>query len=785
MSRTRSTYHPRDHSRSRTPTRFNATYSRRNTVEATNALVTVENLGVPSPGNRPPVAPEDIAIFKRLFVFHAYEYAIQAFDWTRRLRSPWKRIPTKQHPPLNDADLSSHLDQQASLAVYAARREQVDADRTRRISMTRHLLIDLDRGKNDHDLRARAGIVREALGDPSFVLSSPGGGAHLIYMFDDEVPLFSLRGPGGLTGSVIDLLTHRGLPEQRGTMEAFPAARCWQAQENGCRLPFGPGAYLLDPHSLSLEDSSMFGVRALHHVAAKLATGEIEYVDVNAWRARSLQLPITRRTRPDVVVVSARSIAQPFLEHGLRAYGERRRAVRALAYHWWWQSRTEDDAVELTRDWLWANHNHCSRDWNAARDKSQLLQDCEEVVRFVYARRRRRSSMLHDHCPALTLSQVRPLLELALRVGESEKAGQPVKVMSRTKSVRIDPVKLVDFGVHILQRFVGRLQQIATLAYEHADGRFDDTYRRIIKRCQPDYQRQRFRLPLPKSAMIAWLPSQPEAGEARAVRRRSVGKDSVAAYIKFLLEHLPTTFTLASDYFAQGRKCRDFWVQLDLMGDQLVSTGAEAWVLTGQSQKLEKLVSPYVWKQKILPTVKASEGGYIAKARPREFALGYVRGRMVAAASAQRSIARVAAGITLPPVAPDWRRDEPERFLTGVPERLKNRLSAITVTLSYTQPCLVANFVHAPHLRQLLFGTQDVLEPALQDCFPDVAVRTVRPSRVDTGLRIQCEFAGGVKADADTRLLRRSISKATEAAIREAIWRARLHLLESEDDAEL
>ena len=309
----------------------------------------------------------------------------------------------------------------------------------------------------------------------------------------------------------------------------------------------------------------------------------------NTWtsrRARALKLPIIRESPTSGGRANARATAEPFLEHGIRAEGARRRAVRALAYHWWEAATSEEEAVTLTTEWLATRHNDRSRDWNAARNKAPLLKKGEDVVRAVFSRRRAYLATRGDYWPLLTLLEVQPLIARAQWVAARARAGRPVKITSRWKEVRIDPVKLVDFGVYLLQCFVAKLQQIALLAHEHADGQFDNAYWRIISRCQPDFEHQTVRLPLPHRAMIAPGPS-PESNDGDTVKRkRVVGKDSVAAYKKFLFSRLRKLFRVESKHYAQGRKCCYYWVRIDLSGERMVATGADAWLLTGKSREL-------------------------------------------------------------------------------------------------------------------------------------------------------------------------------------------------------
>lgn len=769
--------------RRRRPTR-NSERSR-NEAAPTAAEPNRSSVGVPTPRLDVSTTAADLQAFKQMFVFHKYDYAIQNFDWQRRLRWEWCRIPTERHPPLSDAELLAHLDQRASLAAYAKRCEREDGTTGGRISTTRHLLIDLDIGNGHDDVLARATIVRQALGSPTFALSSPGGGAHLIYVFEHEVPLFQLRGPGGVTGAAIDLLTYHGLPERRGVMEVFPAACSWLAKENVCRLPFGPGAYLLDLDRLSIEDSTMFGVRALRHISEQLASGELEYVNESAWREQSLKLPIIRRPRPDGVLVSAQTIAQPYLDHGLRAYGERRRAIRALAYHWWWESQGEEDAVRLAKDWLIANHNNCSKDWNAARDKRRLLADCEDVVRLVYARRRSYMMTRNIYTPLLTLSEVQPLVDLAMAVAAQSKAGCPAVVTVRTKTVRIDPVKLVDFGVHILQFFVRRLEQIALLAFEHSHGRFDQTYRRVIKRCRPDVHAQRFRLPLPKRAMTSFVRQQVMDDDACSGRRRVVGRDSVAAYMQFLLKQLPESFSLASNYFAQGRKCRDYWVHVDLLGDRVVSSGADAWIRTESARALRPDISRHVWNTKLRADVEASARRFTTEVSAPMFALDYLRRGVADAIEVQRSMARVSAGIFSLPVEPNWQRDDPERHLLALPAGLRTQAWTISAALAPLEPLRLAPFVRMEHLRDLLPAIRARVDEAVQAALPATGICTSLPNEIDAELRIEIESADGTQDPATIRMLKRALKKAITAATRDVIWCSQLHLLPAEHEAEL
>ncbi len=528
----------------------------------------------------------------------------------------------------------------------------------------------------------------------------------------------------------------------------------------------------------------MFGVRALRHVKDQLASGELEYADAFAWRKQALKLPIVRRSRPDGVLVSARTIAQPYLEHGLLAYGERRRAIRALAYHWWWESLGEEDAVRLAKDWLTANHNNWSKDWNAARDKRRLLADCEDVVRRVYARRRAYMRTRNLYTPHLTLSEVKPLVDLAKDVAARAKAGCPVEVTVRTKTVRIDPVKLVDFGVHILQFFVRRLEQIALLAFEHSNGRFDQTYRRVISRCRPDVHAQTFRLPLPKRAMTRFVCQQETDDDAGSSRRRVVGRDSVAAYMQFLRTQLPESFSLASNYFAQGRKCRDYWVQIDLVGDRVVSSGADAWIRTESAKTLKPSVSRHVWNTKLRPEVETSAQRFTTEVSPPVFALDYLRRRVADAIEAKRSMARVSAGIFSLPVEPDWQRDDPERHLLGLPADVRTHPWNISAALAPLEPLRLARFVRMAHLRDLLPAIRARVDEAVQAALPATGICTSVPRELDAKVRLEIESAFGAQDPAAIRMLTRALEKAISAATRDVIWCSQLHMLPAAHEAD-
>lgn len=752
-------------------------------ARATRRPPRLTSVGVPTPRAHAAVTSSDILAFRRMFVFHPHDYAVQRFDWTIRGKGEWQRIPTERHPALTDTELRGHLDQREALAVYAARRARPDGERGGRISVTRHLLIDLDLGAGPDDLRRRAAAVRQALGEPTFVLSSPSGGAHLVYLFERETPLFPIRGPGGNTGSAILLLKHRNLAEKRGVVEVFPGALCWLAPENVCRLPFGPGAYLLDPETLSIVDGAHFGVRALRFVGEQLESGDLEYADPAVWAREALALPIARNLRPTGVISTARERAQKYLDHGLPGFGERRRAVLSLAYYWWWQGKSEEEATRLTQDWLESHHNNNSRDWNASRNKQPLLDDCQSVVEFVYERRREMMIRRAQEMPPLTCEEVRPITELALRVAERTKGGQPVYIKTRTKSVRIDPVKLVEFGVLVLQHCAARLHRLAARAYEYAERRFDARYASVIERCRPDYETRRFRLPISARLMMS-LPSGSERGTmSRAPTKRAVGKDSIAAYMRFLAIELPDIFSLASDYFAQGRKCRDFYVRLDVFGARVVSSGSDAWIRTDSVDRLEPLVSRYVWKEKLEADVRSPAPGWCVAAPP-VFALQFVRDRVLAAVAAKRSIALIKAGVVAQPVAPDWVGDDPARHLKSLPEATIARVLSVCVTLSHTDPLIIAPFVLAAHLDDLSGGIQEVLADALHACFPEACVHVSAAEEPHTPLRVRCSLSDEVHQVSDQRLLNRATTRATEAAIREAVWRARLHMRPSDFDEE-
>jgi hypothetical protein len=733
-------------------------------------------------------------MFKRLFAFHKYDYALQHFDWDTQTRTPWFRLPTDAHPALSAEQLGAHLEQRISIAAYAAKRTCVIDGEYRRRAMTKHLLIDLDYQGSDDDLRIRADTVRRALGAPTFVQMTPGGGVHMVYLFARKVRLLKLRGPGGNAGSVIRLLKEQGLTESRGTMEVFPADKSWKAAENGCRLPFGPGSYLLDPRTLEIEDGSRCGINALRCISERLASGELEYIDVKAWHARAAKLPrIPRETTR--VIANAFRYAKPFLEHGLRRFGQRRRAMVALAYYWWWQGESESNAVTATHHWMRTRHNNWSRTWNEAIDKQPVLDECEEIVRALYRMQRLRVATNTGDLPFVTVDEIRPLVMLALRIALEAREGRPVTFTVRTKTVRIDPLKLVDLGVHLLRCFAGRLECIAMEAYAKGDGGFGSAYRRVLSRCRPNFALQRFRLPLPRAAMLQrrWL----ENGEISR-GKRAVGKDRIAAYMGFLLEKAPEVLRMASNYHAQCYKARDYWVPVDMYGERVVASGADALILAGVADTIRPLVSQYLWKQKLEPTVKKFAEHDSPISRPLAFALHGVRQRIDAATVGLRVQRHIDAGGTFKPVAEHWKPGSPGEIIERVPERLRFAVEKLHIEVNVSRARELAWFVRLEHLEDLRRETEEILDFELVSRFPnaEMLVRVVREST--SGLRVRMQLASeddlyaispGAYIDGDAyadvahdrstseRRLKRAIARAVRAALRDAIFCRNLHAL--------
>lgn len=752
----------------------------------------ISNIVAPVPPPHGLATNADLRTLKRLIAFHKYDYALQRFDWDTQTRTAWLRLPSDAHPALSAVHLRAHLEQRISIAAYAAKRPCVINGEDRRRAVTRHILIDLDFRGSDEDLRTRADGVRRALGEPTFVQLSPGGGAHMVYLFAHDVPLLNLRGPGGKAGSVMRLLREHGLTECRGSVEVYPADKSWQAAENGCRLPFGPGSYLLDPKTLCIMERGLCGLQALRQISARLSSGELEYVDANVWHARAAKLP--RVPREDSgVVANAHEKAKPFLDHGLRKFGERRRGLVALAHHFWWQGTPESQAVEATQDWLRTRHNDCSRTWNEAVDKQPLLDECEEIVSATYRMQQLRLAKSTKDFPFLTTAEVRPLLMLALDVASSQQAGRPVTFAARTKRVRIDPLKLVDLGVHMLRCFAARLECIAMEAYVKGGGDFSEAYRRVLSRCRPNFAAQRFRLPLPRAAMLLRV-TRDDGAMLRG--KRAVGKDRIAAYLGFLLKRAPEVFLMASDFCAQQYKSRDYWVPVDLYGDRVVSTGADAWVRSGLVDSIRPLISPYLWKNKLQPAAQTLMRE-VPHVRPLAFAMRGVRLRIDAAAQARRVQQHIDAGGSFIPVAAEWEPGSPEQELLRLPEPLRHCVEDLRVKVNEMDAMEVASFVRLDHVEDLRRDTLESLTEAFLSCFPNATLLVTSSRRANTGLRIKvrvasdagvCALENGMDAgdaagfggDHDSsvslRRLKRAIAKAARAAFRDAIYRRNLHM---------
>lgn len=778
----------RDNSRQRSTRPSSA----RSGTEAEKPTPKAFRIAAPTPPLQCAATDADLRMFKRLVVFHKYDYALQVIDWVTRTRSDWRRLPTDRHPALSAEQVYAHLEQRESIAAYAAKRPFVINGEYRRRAITKHLLVDLDSDGSDEDLRSRVDAVRRALGEPTFVQMSPGGGVHMVYLFGRETPLLNLRGPGGRSGSVMRLLREQGLAEIRGAVEVFPADKSWQAAENGCRLPFGPGSYLLDSQTLCIKDSTLCGINALRYISARLASGELAFVDVNAWHARAAKLPRLPRDNGRVVA-NAFEVAKPFLDHGLRKFGERRRALLALAHHWLWQNEPESRAVALAQEWLRLRHNDCSRTWNEAHDKQAVLDECEEIVTAVYRVHRLRVAKNTNDLPLLTVDEVRPLLLLALKVASSRHSGRPVTFTARTKRVPIDPVKLVELGVHMLRCFVARLECIAMEAFTKGGGDFSDAYRRVLSRCRPNFAAQRFRLPLPRAAMLQRR--APEEGE-HSRGKRAVGKDRVAAYLGFLLQNAPEDFRMASDFHAQQYKSRDYWVPVDLYGERVVETGADAWALAELIDSIRPLVSRYLWVKKLQPSVKKLSRD-LPYARPLAFALRGVRMRIDAGVQGRLVQRHLDAGGTVSPVAADWKPGSPEQPLLRLPEHLRLRVEDLKVTLNVMMAMELAPFVRLDHLNDLRRDTQEILCEAFATCFPNAAFHVKASIRPNTSSRVRVHLASDAAAtdvagspdeggpafsptDQDgpdsVRRLKRAISGATRAALRDAIFRRNLHM---------
>ena len=534
-----------------------------------------------------PATTDDVTRYRRLFSLRQFDYASHDVRRDEGVvsRGAWTRPTAASHPPIDDAQLRAVLDGHLALATYAPD-AWVDTARGGQLhTLTRFVAVDLDNQGDGCDLRKRATGVYRALGLPTFVLSSPGNGVHLYYMFASDTHLWSLRAPGGTSGAVMRLLAAHGLPEERGRVEVYPTARI--ASENQFRLPFGIGAYLLDPYTLEVYAPALSGARALRAVDQHLGDGTWEFHDPAIWHDASRAVRVRPRTRQGSREwLERQRYAAALLHTGLTAFGQRQRAVVALAYLFHSQDVGRSAAVAATQQWLRDKHNNHSRTWNEAINKAAVLEDTRRTVEDIYARCDATRPLRSAELPMLTTAEISPVVNLALDIAQRERSGERTVRQAGTSLVRIDPVKLLDFALLLMRRFVQEALRPSAAAHSSDTQMVTDTRRGIARR-HSRADDGRFVLAMPATLM--------ETGHGGG--NAAVCKDAVPTYRRFLEEQLPLRFSQHSQHFAQGAMCRKYRVFIDLGGERTISSVGEAFAAVASAGTVRPLVSRRTWRR--------------------------------------------------------------------------------------------------------------------------------------------------------------------------------------------
>ena len=508
---------------------------------------------------------EDLAFMNAAFPCRVLDYSARAVDRDAHARGPWRSRSRHRHDPIDDPLLRRHLAQEIALAAYA--RVEPDADGTRRC-VTRHVCIDLDTSGDDtEDLRARMRRVVAALGDPTFVVSSPSGGAHVLYLLSAPARPFDLRAPRSRDGAVVRLLEAQGLALEAGRVEVYPAGRMIDEGENVCRLPFGVGSWLLDPVDLDPLAPGRQGVDALRWVRERLADGALPVVDAADWiaAADALPRPVPRRAAAAPSTSRLREAerhAAPFAD-GLREFGTRERATAAQAFLWQAQGVAEQDAVARIREWLPAHHNGKSRTWNRTRNTERLLREAEGTVRRVY-----RWCRAHGVVSARVAEPLQTRAESAALVAW---VMDPARCVDPRTGRPLDPWRALTHGIALLRR---TMQEVLTQVRDRPACKRDGR-RGLLGRAWPDFADPTACVPIPHALRLK--PVEHPDGTARP----AVAKNAEAPYFRALTEGTDPILPRVHGHYAQGRMAAHFARRLDLEGERVIADAATALALLG------------------------------------------------------------------------------------------------------------------------------------------------------------------------------------------------------------
>ena len=226
-----------------------------------------EQISVPQQVTRLTPDGDDVDRLTR-FVGKPFDFSYHDVDPQAHQRGPWRSLAGRARA-ISDEDLVAHLQLETSLATYCPIVETADGVRR---AITTFIVIDLDLHHDDHaDILRRYRQVCAALGHPSFVVSTPSGGAHVFYQLTAPTHLYSLHTPASGTGLVTRLLEAHGLACAPGAVEVYPCVRSREHAGNVCRLPFGVGCWLLDACDLTVLPWE--GIAALRRVCEMMALG--------------------------------------------------------------------------------------------------------------------------------------------------------------------------------------------------------------------------------------------------------------------------------------------------------------------------------------------------------------------------------------------------------------------------------------------------------------------------------------------------------------------------------
>lgn len=532
---------------------------------------------MPRPAQLTLPTASDIA-FLAQFVHRAFDYSYHSVDPVAHTRSSWRSLERRTHTPLGDDELMRHLRQTRGLAAHCAVENSHEGE-TR--CVTSWIVIDLDHHGDDDDLRARMRGVIAALGQPSFVHGSPSGGAHVYYCLDEWTHIYELHVVDSPWGLVTRLLESHGVRVARGNAEVYPQPRSASRKGNVIRLPFGIGSWLLDPFDLTLRAEYLQGVDALRWVRDGLAHGKVSVTSVAEWRAKAklcaAPQPRTYREPGHSAIAEAERHFAPFVD-GLTQPGTRETAVAAHAFLCRARGCTLEEAVQRTCDWLAEHHNGKSLTV-ARRGLAHCLKEAEATVKRVYNWKGGSGAATRVALPALTLAEVKPIIQFAMNAGKCvDAAGKP-----------LDPFFLAQHAFWLTRYAV---QEALTNVRDKETLRREDGRTRLTGRAWPDCTKELFVVPISwalRRKKIVDPRTGQEAFTAPAAKESAIFEALIAGPTPLLRK--------VHGHCRETGMCAHFEVRIDLAGDRYIHDIGTAFLLAGGGARLGRSrLRPCHWK---------------------------------------------------------------------------------------------------------------------------------------------------------------------------------------------